>query len=325
MFKRFSGKPVYTEDPGLFWNQLINLYPCATIHLGLWQFKKPPDFFSFFPEVPPPFWTVPVEVKRAARLTGGEGGPAKGGVGSGKSLRSRRGTARRRWWPDLVDPRAKAGELVGGGCSGLFTTIQFNPRAREASQEAKESTRARNWRKAHRGGWSTFVGARVKSGDLDLVSPARQSSIPRSGSFTEARRVYLEGRTELGMARLAGLRWWVFGGRWHAVRRANTGDLALRRGRERAGAYGWSLGWLYRRGRGQWHELGLARRRARGVGRWACSGEFRVRRTRGGVLLPLFKSLLRSQTCESWQKSGADLFLAPRAVSCMWVPMADMP
>jgi hypothetical protein len=38
----------------------------------------------------------------------------------------------------------------------------------------------------------------VKSGDLDLVSPARQSSIPRSGSFTEARRVSLEGRTGLG-------------------------------------------------------------------------------------------------------------------------------
>jgi hypothetical protein len=51
----------------------------------------------------------------------------------------------------------------------------------------------------------------VKSGDLDLVSPARQSSIPSSGSFTEALRVSLEGRTGLGMARLASLRWWVFG------------------------------------------------------------------------------------------------------------------
>jgi hypothetical protein len=35
MFKRFSGKPVYTEDPGLFLNQLFNLCPCATIHLSL--------------------------------------------------------------------------------------------------------------------------------------------------------------------------------------------------------------------------------------------------------------------------------------------------
>jgi hypothetical protein len=51
----------------------------------------------------------------------------------------------------------------------------------------------------------------VKSDGLDQVSPARQSSIPRSGSFTEARRVSLEGPTGLGMARLAGLQWWVLG------------------------------------------------------------------------------------------------------------------
>jgi hypothetical protein len=56
-----------------------------------------------------------------------------------------------------------------------------------------------------------LTGGRVKSGDLDPVSPARQSSIPRSGSFTEARRVSLEGRTRLGMAWLAGLRWRVLG------------------------------------------------------------------------------------------------------------------
>jgi hypothetical protein len=35
MLKRFSGKPVYTEDPGLFLNQFFNLYPCITIHLSL--------------------------------------------------------------------------------------------------------------------------------------------------------------------------------------------------------------------------------------------------------------------------------------------------
>jgi hypothetical protein len=39
------------------------------------------------------------------------------------------------------------------------------------------------------------------------------------------------------------------GGRWHDVGRANSDDLVLRWGRERAGAYHWSLGWLYRRGR----------------------------------------------------------------------------
>jgi hypothetical protein len=52
-------------------------------------------------------------------------------------------------------------------------------------------------------------------------------------------------------------------------------------------------------GTGRGHGRGLARRGARGVGSWACSGEFRARRTRGGVLLPMFKSLLRLQTCES--------------------------
>jgi hypothetical protein len=52
-------------------------------------------------------------------------------------------------------------------------------------------------------------------------------------------------------------------------------------------------------GRVQWHGLGLAWRGARGVRRRACSGEVRACRTRGGVFLPLFKRLLRLQTCES--------------------------
>jgi hypothetical protein len=56
-----------------------------------------------------------------------------------------------------------------------------------------------------------FAGDRLKSDDLDLVSPARQSSIPLDGSFTEARRVSLEGWTGRGMAQLAGLRWRVLG------------------------------------------------------------------------------------------------------------------
>jgi hypothetical protein len=56
-----------------------------------------------------------------------------------------------------------------------------------------------------------LAGGRLKFGDLDPVSPMRQSSIPRSGSFTEARRVSLEGRMGLGTARSAGLRWWILG------------------------------------------------------------------------------------------------------------------
>jgi hypothetical protein len=68
----------------------------------------------------------------------------------------------------------------------------------------------------------------VKSGDHGLASPARQSPIPCSGSFTEACMVYSEGRTWLGEALLAGLRWLGIG--WPRARRArgNDGDLVLR-------------------------------------------------------------------------------------------------
>jgi hypothetical protein len=141
----------------------------------------------------------------------------KGGVGSGRSLQSQRGTARRRWWPKSAGPRAQADELVGGECSGLTTAIQVNPRARGASRGADESTRARNRRTTQCGAWSTFTGSRVKSGDLDPASPVRQNSIPRSGSFTKARRVYLKGWTGLGMAMLAGLWWRGIG--WPLARR----------------------------------------------------------------------------------------------------------
>jgi hypothetical protein len=52
--------------------------------------------------------------------------------------------------------------------------------------------------------------------------------IPCSGSFTEACTVYSKGRTRLGEALLAGLRWQGIG--WPRVRRAqgNAGDLVLR-------------------------------------------------------------------------------------------------
>jgi hypothetical protein len=51
--------------------------------------------------------------------------------------------------------------------------VEFNPRAQEASRGAKESTRARNRRKTHRGARSMYVGGRVKSDDVDPVSPVR--------------------------------------------------------------------------------------------------------------------------------------------------------
>jgi hypothetical protein len=143
-------------------------------------------------------------------------------------LRSQRGMARRRWWPESAGPRAQAGELVGAECSGLTTAIQVNPRAWGASRDVKQSTRARNRRMTYSGARSTLASGRVKSGDRELASPARQSSIPRSGSFTEARRVYSEGRMGLGEALLVGLRWQVFGWPWARRARGNAGDLVLR-------------------------------------------------------------------------------------------------
>jgi hypothetical protein len=67
----------------------------------------------------------------------------------------------------------QVGGLVGGVCSGLLMVVEFNPRAQEASRGAKESTRARNQRKTHRGARSTYAGDLVKSGDVDPVSPVR--------------------------------------------------------------------------------------------------------------------------------------------------------
>jgi hypothetical protein len=54
---------------------------------------------------------------------------------------------------------------------------------------------------------STLAGDRVESGDRGLASPAKQTPIPCSGSFTEVRTVFSEGWTGLGKALLAGLRW----------------------------------------------------------------------------------------------------------------------
>jgi hypothetical protein len=150
-----------------------------------------------------------------------------GEVGSGRFLRSQRGTTRRRWWPESTGPRAQAGELVGSEFSGLTTAIPVNLRAQGASRDVKQSTRARNRRMTYRGARSTLAGGRVKSGDRELASLARQSLIPRSGSFTEARRVYSVGWMGLGEALLAGLRWRGIGRPWARRARGNGGDLVL--------------------------------------------------------------------------------------------------
>jgi hypothetical protein len=146
---------------------------------------------------------------------------------------------------------------------------------------------------------------------LALGGPPRHvEAIPRVG----------RGGEELGWPVYGGR---VSGGRWRAVRRAIAGELALRWGWERAGAYGRGLSRLYRRGRG--HEFGLARHGARGAERRGVLWRARTRRTRGRLFLPLFKRLQRSQTCKSCQESSTNLFLAPRASYYVWVPMGDMP
>jgi hypothetical protein len=54
---------------------------------------------------------------------------------------------------------------------------------------------------------STLAGGRVESGDHGLASPAKQTPIPRSGSFTEVCTIDSKYWTGLGRALLAGLRW----------------------------------------------------------------------------------------------------------------------
>jgi hypothetical protein len=81
---------------------------------------------------------------------------------------------------------------------------------------------------AHRITRSTLAGGRAESGDRGLASPAKQTLIPCSGSFTEVCSVFSEGRMGLGRAWLAGLRWQGLG--WPRTRRAraNAGEFELR-------------------------------------------------------------------------------------------------
>jgi hypothetical protein len=78
---------------------------------------------------------------------------------------------------------------------------------------------------------TTLAGGQMESGDRGLASRAKQTSIPRSGSFTEGCSVLSEGWTRLGKAWLADLRWQGLG--WPRTRRAraNAGEVErVRRG-----------------------------------------------------------------------------------------------
>jgi hypothetical protein len=67
--------------------------------------------------------------------------------------------------------RRRAGSSMA--CFGLLTAVEFNPRAHGASRGGKETIRARNRRKTHRGARSTCAGGQLKSSDVDSVSPVR--------------------------------------------------------------------------------------------------------------------------------------------------------
>ena len=75
---------------------------------------------------------------------------------------------------------------------------------------------------------STYSGGVESSGDRGLASPAKQASIPRSGSFTEVCLVFSEGWTGLGRTWLAGLRRQGLG--WPRTRRARANDGELSSG-----------------------------------------------------------------------------------------------
>ena len=75
---------------------------------------------------------------------------------------------------------------------------------------------------------STLAGGRVESGDRGLASLAKQTPIPRSGSFTEVCSLVSEGWTGLGKAGLAGLRRQWLG--WPRTRRARANDGELSSG-----------------------------------------------------------------------------------------------
>jgi hypothetical protein len=72
---------------------------------------------------------------------------------------------------------------------------------------------------------STHSGGVANSGDRGLASPAKQASIPRSGSFTEVCLLVSDGWTWLGKAGLAGLRRQGLG--WLRTRRARANDGEL--------------------------------------------------------------------------------------------------
>jgi hypothetical protein len=111
-------------------------------------------------------------------------------------------------------------------CSGQLTAVGFNQTARGASLEVNGDVCARNQRVAHRVARSTCAGGRTKSGTsghVVLGPRARGASL----NSEEARRGIRWGGGGLECPVHGGQ---GSGGRWHAVRRATSGELALGQG-----------------------------------------------------------------------------------------------
>jgi hypothetical protein len=158
---------------------------------------------------------------------------------------------------------------------------------------------------------STLTGGRVESGDRGLASPAKQTPIPRSGSFTEVCTVFSEGWTGLGRVLLAGLRWrGGSGGRGHAVH--GQTPVVLGSGeveRVRRGTV--EVPWCFiGAGAGHGAGLALARRGARGGVLWRAQSASNTWLLASALVLP---SAERPKRTNLALEPVRDLFPAPRA------------
>jgi hypothetical protein len=225
-----------------------------------WLFKKTPGFFFFFPELLPPLnsnrgdyigWHGLPAARKVWRGTG----LAPGGPGGHVEVRLVVGDGRN--WSGHVRRRAGSSAVSAPACSRRHRSIQG---LRELHgvlrmlpmQGIEERLTVELGLRTLAVGWSPATSirclrrCRVRFLALE-ASPMHAEAIPRVG----------RGREWIGWPVYSGR---VSSGRWHAVRRAIAGELALRRGEEWAGVYGQGLGQLYRRGRGRGVLLSTARR-----------------------------------------------------------------
>jgi hypothetical protein len=114
-------------------------------------------------------------------------------VTSGRSRRSRWCAGRRRRWPELLWPRAKAAEVSGGSCSGQTTVVGLNQSAQGAPRGDVKAMRARNRKMVQ---WFTrFMcsGGFTNSGERDCTVPVGLVLGSSSGKVHSLLRKLSEG------------------------------------------------------------------------------------------------------------------------------------